>query len=140
MSANGTRTIIWAGGEDVFCLAKVGLILDLEERCKAGIAMIMARIDSGIFGLNDIREPIRLGLIGGGMAPDKAMARVRNHVDENPLAHSVLVAQAILQAVLIGVPGDAVGKPSDDEPGKAAPPAAQNTGSSTTTAGFEDPK
>lgn len=132
MSANGTRTIIWAGGEDVFCLAKVGLILDLEDRCKAGIALILARIDSGIFGLNDIREPIRLGLIGGGMAPDKAMARVRNHVDENPLAHSVLVAQAILQAVLVGVPDDPVGKAPDDT-GKATPPAAENTGSSTTT-------
>jgi hypothetical protein len=139
MSANGTRSIVWAGGEDVFCLAKVGLILDLEEKCKAGIALILARIDSGIFGLSDIREPIRLGLIGGGMAPDKAMAKVRSHVDENPLAHSVLVAQAVLQAVLIGVPDDPVGKPVE-EPGKATPPAAVNTGSSATTDDSAAPK
>lgn len=35
MSANGTRTIIWANGEDQFCLAKIGLLLDLEAKCNA---------------------------------------------------------------------------------------------------------
>jgi hypothetical protein len=67
MSANGTRTIIWQGGEDAFCLAKVGLIFDLEEKCRAGIGLIYARLASGSYFLNDVRETIRLGLIGGGM-------------------------------------------------------------------------
>lgn len=112
MSAPATRSIIWANGEDQFCLSKVGLILDLEEKCKAGLAAILARIVNSQWGLNDIRETIRLGLIGGGMAPDKAMIAVRNHVDENPngLTPSVMVAYAILEAVLVGVPDDPVGK------------------------------
>ncbi|WP_315833895.1 gene transfer agent family protein [Bradyrhizobium prioriisuperbiae] len=125
MSANGTRVIEWAHGEDTFCLAKVGLILDLEDKCKAGIAVIMARIEAGAWGLSDIRETIRLGLIGGGMSPAKAAEAVKNHVDQNPLAHSVLVAYSVLQAVMIGVP--------DDPVGKEMPAEAQKPGSSTMT-------
>lgn len=138
MSANGLRTIAWAGGEDQFCLAKVGLILDLEAKCEAGIATVMTRLGSGTWRLNDVREPIRLGLIGGGMAPDAAMKAVRNHVDENPLTSSVLLAYAVIEAVMVGVPDDPVGKKPDDPPagddqGKAEPAGAQQTGSTMTT-------
>ncbi|MCK1684243.1 gene transfer agent family protein [Bradyrhizobium sp. 147] len=140
MSANGTRSIIWAGGEDQFCLAKVGLILDLEAKCEAGIATVMTRLGSGTWRLNDVREPIRLGLIGGGMAPDKAMQAVRNHVDGNPLTSSVLLAYAILEAVMVGVPDDPVGKkPDGDDQGKAEPAEAQQTGSITTTDASDAP-
>jgi hypothetical protein len=131
MSANGTRTIVWAGGEDAFCLAKIGLILDLEEKCKAGIGVIAARLESGAYYLNDIRETIRLGLIGGGKTPDQAMAAVKNHVDGNPLGHCQLVAYEIVKAVIVGVPDDPVG--AKDDAGKELPAEATQTGSSTTT-------
>lgn len=145
MGANGLRTIIWAGGEDQFCLAKVGLILDLEAKCEAGIATVMTRLGSGTWRLNDVREPIRLGLIGGGMAPDKAMQAVRNHVDDNPLTSSVLLAYAIIEAVMVGVPDDPVGKKPDGDagdgaPGKAEPAEALQTGSTTTTDASDAPK
>jgi hypothetical protein len=142
MSANGMRTIIWAGGEDQFCLAKVGLILDLEAKCEAGIATVMTRLGSGTWRLNDVREPIRLGLIGGGMAPDKAMQAIRNHVDENPLTSSVLLAYAIIEAVMVGLPDDPVGRKPDEGPdqGKAGPAGAQETGFSTMTAASDAPK
>lgn len=125
MSANGTRTVIWLNGEDQFCLAKVGLILDLEEKCRAGIATIFGRLGSGQYYLNDVRETIRLSLIGGGMTPEKAMTAVKNHVDGNPLAISVLIAYAAIETVLVGVP--------DDPVGKEMPAEAPQTGSSTTT-------
>jgi hypothetical protein len=125
MSANGTITIIWDHGEDDFCLAKAGSILALEEKCKAGVAVIFSRLVNGAWGLNDIRETIRLGLIGGGMKPDAAMAAVRNHVDTMPLGLSAIVATSILQAVIIGVP--------DDPLKKAKPAEAQDTGFTQTT-------
>lgn len=125
MSANGTRTIIWAGGEDVFCLAKVGLILELEEKCDAGIAAVMKRLVDNVWKLHDVREPIRLGLIGGGMDPEKAMAAVKRHVDDTPLTSSVLLAYQIIAAVMVGVKDDLVGK------GEAA--EAATTASSTQT-------
>lgn len=133
MSANGTVSIVWAGGEDQFCLSKVGLILDLEDKCKAGIGIIAGRLESGTYGLNDVRETIRLGLMGGGKTPDKAMTLVRNNVDENPLSHSVLLAYAIIRAVLFGAP-------KDDTVGKQMPEADQNPGFTTTTDASDDPK
>lgn len=132
MSANGTRTIIWAGGEDQFCLAKVGLILDLEDKCKSGIGMIAARLESGSYGIQDVRETIRLGLIGGGATSERAMVAIKSHVDEQPLAHSVLVAYEIIRSVIFGVP-------KDDEVGKHQP-EADETGFTTTTDASVDPK
>lgn len=136
MSAPGTRTIVWANGEDQFCIAKVGLILDLEDKCDAGFAVIMARLETGTWKLNDVRETIRLGLIGGGMKPEKAMAAVRNHVDSNPLAHSVLVAYECVRVAMFGVPDDPVGQV--DEEGKAQPEAQPDPGSTTTTGAYVD--
>jgi len=96
---------------DAFSLAKIGLLLDLEAKCSAPLGVIFKRLAAKEFGANDVRETIRLGLIGGGMSP-KAMTAVRHHVDmnEHGLLPSVLVAYAVLEAVMIGVPDDAVGK------------------------------
>lgn len=127
MAPVGTVRIVWSGGEDDFCMAQVGSILALQEACNAGIAAIFARLLDGSWWLNDIRETIRLGLIGGGKTPDQAMKLVKLHVDANPLAMSVMIARAILQAVMIGVPDDPVGKTQAAE-------AETGQVSSTTTA------
>lgn len=127
MSANGTVTIVWAGGEDTFCLAKLGHQLDLEEKCGAGIFEVASRLYSTVFVLqqgmlggaarvNDVREVIRLGLLGGGMSAEKAMAAVKRHVDEAPLGETVPIAYRVLAAALAGVPGeDAPGKKTEAE-------------------------
>jgi hypothetical protein len=106
----GTVTIAWANGEDEFCIAQVKHILALEHACDAGVAAIFGRLLDGAWMLNDVRETIRLGLIGGGKSPEKAMAIVKLHVDGNPLAQSLLIAQKVLEAALVGVPGESVGK------------------------------
>ena len=119
MSATGTKTIAWIGGEDDFCIAKVGLLLELEEKCGAGIAAIMRRLEDGTWKLNDLRETIRLGLIGGGKTPAEAMVAVKRHVDERPLAEGVLLAYEIIAAAMVGVQGDDIGKKAMAEPEKA---------------------
>jgi hypothetical protein len=73
------------------------------------------------------------------MKPEDAMKAVRNHVDENPLTSSVLLAYAIIEAVMVGVPDDAVGK-KDDDAGKEKPAGASETGSTTTTDASDAPK
>lgn len=134
MAAIGTQTLVWRGGEDQFCLSKVGDILALEEKCKASIAVIAGRLEGGFYGLNDVRETIRLGLIGGGATPVDAMEKVHRFVDGHDLAHSVLVANEIVKAVIFGTP-------EDDPVGKKAMPAeAKPTGSSTKTDASDDPK
>lgn len=139
MTANGTVSIIWAGGEHSFCLAKTGLILDLESKCEAGIAVVFTRLGSGTWKLHDVREPIRLGLIGAGMEPKDAMELVRNHVDLNNsgLAPSVLIAYSVIEAVMVGVRDDPVGRQKGDDKesgeGKETPAEAPQTGSSMMT-------
>lgn len=130
MTAQGTRTIIWQGGEHAFCLGKIGLLLQLEDACRAGLATIRWRLENGQWYVRDVRDTIRLGLIGGGLKPEEAQRLVETAVDMNPsgLAPSVLVAVAVVQAVMIGVPDDPVGKP---EPAEAA-----ETVSTTTTDAF----
>lgn len=54
-----------------------------------------------------VREIIRLGLIGGGLKPTEANALVKNYVDQRPFMESVLHAQAILSAAVVGFPEDA---------------------------------
>lgn len=132
MSAPGTCVITWANGDDTFCLSKVGLILDLEDKCKAAFSVIMARLENGTWYLSDVREVIRLGLIGGGADPAKAAAAVKNHVDlnENGIAPSVLVAYAVIRTAMFG------GGPVDDPVGKEEPAAEatqQQPGSTTMT-------
>lgn len=110
MSSVGSITLVWGNGEDQFCIAKIGELLALEDKCNAGIMTIMHRIQTEAWYVNDIRETIRLGLIGGGMSAEKAMIAVKLHVDGHPLMQSVLLAHAILAAAIVGVPDDQVGK------------------------------
>lgn len=139
MSSVGSRLIAWQGGEHEFCIAAVGNIMALEGACKSGMGSVYGRLIDGTWWLNDIRETIRLGLIGGGMTPAEAMDIVKANVDANPkgFAPSVLVAIAILEAALVGVPDDPVGKTTaaDAETGlhssttmaaSAAPPSSES--------------
>lgn len=125
----GTVRLVWRGGEHDFCLSQIGNILTLEANCNAGLGAIYARIAAGQWYVNDLREVIRLGLIGGGQPPDRAGELVKACVDANPdgLGPSILLAQTILRAVLVGVPDDPVGK-------APAPEAQTGRTSSTPTA------
>jgi hypothetical protein len=136
VSTLGTRHIIWQGGEHDFCLGAAGDILMLEQNCNnSGIAEIYHRLSTGLWRLNDVRETIRLGLTGGGMSPDIAMQLVKTAVDGNPrgLAPSAVLAQAVLEAVIAGVPDDPVGK------SKAAEAETGQVSSTTTAASAAQP-
>ena len=108
-SHTGTVSLVWENGEDQFCL-RIGELLALEDKCSAAIMVVYDRVRTHTAYVNDIRETIRFGLIGGGMTPEKAMAAVKLHVDTKPLLEHLLLAHAILAAGLVGVQGDSVGK------------------------------
>lgn len=140
----GTIRLAWSAGEHEFCIGKIEHQLILEERCDAGIFEIAERLESvalasaekrigGRARVNDIRETIRLGLIGGGEKPDQAMRLVKAHVDGRPMLESVLLAYQILAATLSGVPGDTPGK------GEADRAAEQASRSTTSAAALSDP-
>src|SRR5262245_60226024 len=97
---NGEIELTWADGQHKFNLAKLKCVLEVEDKCGAGIAEIYQRVIEGRWKFNDIRETLRLGLIGAGMVPDRALTMINRYVDERPWAESVLPAQAVIMAAL----------------------------------------
>ncbi|CDZ43195.1 Hypothetical protein NGAL_HAMBI1146_59680 [Neorhizobium galegae bv. officinalis] len=69
----------------------------------------------GDWRIEDVRETIRLGLIGGGASPTDAYIAVSTYVDQverYPLIDNVGVAAAILHHALTAPEGEKVGKPT----------------------------
>ena len=110
MAANGEIELTWGDGEHKFNIAKLKCVLELEEKCNAGIAEVFQRIQQSRWKFNDIRETLRLGLIGAGTDPQRALALINRYCDDRPWAENVLPAQAVLIAAMIGVPEDPLGK------------------------------
>lgn len=104
----------WAGGEHEFCLP-IGMLRALQDRCDAGPPLVLQRLTTGAWHVDDVIQPIRLGLEGGGMDKEEARKLAVRHVEDRPLALSVLTAQAILAAALFGVEDDPVGERSAGE-------------------------
>lgn len=109
MSRDGSISLVWGDGEHRFRLP-IGQLRELQEKCAAGPAEIVERLTAGRWRVDDVRETIRLGLIGGGMAPGEAYTLTVRYVDERPWLENVAPAQAVLMAALVGVADEPVGK------------------------------
>lgn len=124
MSRNAHIAIDWADGTYQFRLA-YGQLAELQEKTGCGPQFLLRRIVDGSWKVEDLRETIRIGLIGGGLDPLKALNLVRLYVEQRPLLESVAPAQAILGAALFGVEGE-------EWPGKDAPGEARSADPSPT--------
>lgn len=123
MSAFGDISFDWADGTYKFRLG-LGEIRQLQEKTGLGPLALFHRIQTDQWLVDDLRETLRLGLIGGGMRDLKALALVRDNFDNRPKIDAKEPALRILGAFLIGVPDDPVGKT------QAAEETAGATGSS----------
>jgi hypothetical protein len=126
------------GGELCRFALPIGQLRELQEKCSAGPATILARLISkqsalaampepkteeekgvlhilsiigGDWRMEDIRETLRLGLIGGGKTPSEAYVLVSRYVDLRPPLENLSLAASVLLSALVG--------PEDDQPGKA---------------------
>lgn len=94
-------TMDWADGVYTFRLT-VPRAIELEQVCAAPFAVILQRLETGAWHVEDVRQTIRLGLIGGGTKPADAVRLVRDYVDAFPLAESWPVARAVLAGLMFG--------------------------------------
>lgn len=99
---SGRISFDWGDGEATFRLG-IGELIELQEKCDAGPAVIAIRLEDGSWRVQDLRDTLRLGLIGAGMTPTDALIKVRRYVDGRPLVESVQPARAVLLAALLGV-------------------------------------
>jgi len=100
---NGSVELDFGDGTYSFRLGW-GDLQKLQEACDAGPFAIFNRLGDMSFKVQDIREILRLGLIGGGQEPAKALQLVREYVEERPMLENVPIAQAVLGAALVGAP------------------------------------
>ena len=126
---NGKIELPFADGDYTFNIAKIGQVLELEEKCGCGVAEVFARLMSADdlrnarWRFNDVRETVRLGLIGGGASAPDALRLVKAYVDVRPWQESIPIARTILMAAIIGVPGDDVGKKQEADQAKTESPS-----------------
>lgn len=109
MSRDARIEMAWADGTYAFRLGW-GEFVGLQEACDAGPFVILNRLQSGAWRVQDLSSVIRFGLIGGGLEPTKALTLTRLYVEGRPPTESLLVAEAILTAGLVGAPDEPLGK------------------------------
>ncbi len=108
----------WPGGRHKFALY-LGQLRTLQDACNAGPEEILNRLRSGTWRVDDVVEPLRLGLIGSGaMAPERAGPTVLNLIKQGePLVEFKLPAMGVLTAALMGVENDPLGEaPTEEAP------------------------
>lgn len=79
------------------------LLRELEEKVGSVIAAFM-RMREGHGRIDEVRETIRLGLIGGGKTPAEAASLVGRYFDRTPIAENLPLAISVLGAGIYGVP------------------------------------
>lgn len=116
----------WPGGVHPFAL-RLNELRRLQDSCQAGPEEVFNRLRLGTWKVNDIIEPVRLGLIGGGMEDSEAGPMVTTLIEQFPLLAFKLVALETLRGALLGPADD---MPEKDE-GEAAPPESGGSQKST---------
>jgi hypothetical protein len=123
-------SLTWPGGTHPFALP-LGALRSLQEARDAGPEEILNRLRAGRWQADDLIQVLRWGLVGGGMAPDKAAQLVTPLIDLHPLSEFKLPALAVLAAALFGVEDDPVG---EDAGAAETPPENGSSPSSTAPA------
>jgi hypothetical protein len=88
-----SEEMTWPGGEHAFRLG-IGELRAIEQRCDAGCFVVMMRLLSSQCKIDDVLSPIRLGLIGGGMAEKEAQRLVDGVLSETASPYTLTVTAA----------------------------------------------
>lgn len=126
--AFGTVELDWHGETHRFRLDVAG-IRDLERACDAGLEQILRRLQTGDWRHADVRETLRLGLVGAGLAEAKAAPIVVRLVDRKPLLLNTGPAIEVIAAVLVPfverpIPGKAAAAETEATAASTSPPSS----------------
>lgn len=125
MSRDGSLTMPFADGNYVFALRWAELI-KLQEEVDAGPYIIATRLMNGMWRMSDISSTIRLGLIGGGLEPAKALRLVQEYVEARPPMETLALAQGVLGVALYGAQDEPPGEAPGEASGSTTSPTARS--------------
>lgn len=114
MSRAAEVNLLWGGEERLFRLP-IGRIRAIQEKCDAGLPELLRRYITQAWMIDDVREVILQGLIGGGLDNQTATKAVLAYFDDTPIQPHVTVAQAIVAAAIVGVDDEDLGEPEGEE-------------------------
>lgn len=116
MSRHAAIELDWGDGTFTFRLG-LGEIEELERKRDLSLFEIARRMEPvrRDARLADISEVLRLGLIGGGMTPVDALAKVRKYADERPVDENRDAAYAVVMAGLMRMHSSQLEKPPAGE-------------------------
>nr|CAD6411124.1 gene transfer agent family protein [Rhizobium sp. Q54] len=112
MSRDGSIELPFNGQRTMFKLAWREL-MKIQEACDAGPYVVLDRLVSGRWRLQDISEVIKWGLIGAGMPQAEALKLVETEVEGHRPLENLVIAQKVLGAGVVGAPEEEVGKKSE---------------------------
>lgn len=112
MSRDGSCELPFNGQKTFFRLAWREL-MKIQEACDAGPYVVLDRLVSGRWRLEDISEVIKWGLIGGGMPQSEALKLIEVEVEGRRPLENLVIAQTVLGAGVVGAPEEDVGKKSE---------------------------
>ena len=92
----------FADGDYTFAL-KYAAVAEYEKAEDKSLFATLRAALAGEWFLKDVREIIRLALIGGGTPPTDALRLVRDYVEARPLAENTTLFTDILAATFFGV-------------------------------------
>ena len=114
MSRSAEVTLAFAGEDRQFRLP-IGRLRALQEKCDCGPMELLTRFAGGTWRVDDLRESIYQGLIGGGMEAREAAGLLRTDFDDLPLQQFVPICQAIVMAAVVGAPDEDAGELQGEE-------------------------
>lgn len=129
MRAAITKT--WPAGEHSFRLG-IGELRGVEQRCEAGCAVVLSRLLGQAWKVDDVLQPLRLGLIGAGMVEREAQKLVDAALTDSSLYALSIPAADIIQHFLL-----TEGK--DDQLGERQAGAESQTQTRSPTEGSDGP-
>lgn len=101
---NAAVDLDFGGRRYRFRLAMGGLE-ELQELTGAGPYRCLQRLLAGEWHVQDVRDTLRIGLMGGGLTPNEAGNLTRRYVEERPdWILNATLAIAVLSAALAGAP------------------------------------
>ena len=80
--------------------------------------------------IEDISHSIRLGLIGGGLEPAKALDLVQSYAEKRPPLENLMLAYAIVAAGVQGAPDEPLKKPRGRAKAKSSTTSRTESGAS----------
>lgn len=91
----------WGDGSHTFAL-RFAQLEELEDKSKGYLVDLKNRWGEDRLKVSEVRDVIRIGLIGGGMPAADAMKLVVKHYDDVPFSENMLLVGRILFVSLYG--------------------------------------